>query len=163
MVIDLETTGLRTSQDKILEFGAVRVCGEEITDTFARLVRLETSVPPDITALTGIDDALVERQGVPLKEALTEFLEFVGQDVLVGYHLAFDLAFLREACLALKIRPPTNRCTDLLSVARRKVFDVPDFKLETLARHFSLDTPVPHRALRDCQILVALQKKLKEN
>ena len=48
----------------------------------------------------------MERQGVPLKEALTEFLEFVGQDVLVGYHLAFDLAFLREACLALKIRPP---------------------------------------------------------
>lgn len=163
VIIDLETTGLRPLQDRILEFGAVRVRGGEITDTFTRLVRQADGVPAAITALTGIDEAMVARDGAPLHDALPEFLAFIGQERLVGYHLAFDMAFLREACKACGLHPPTNRCTDLLGLARRKVFDVPNYKLETLAGHFSLGIPAPHRALHDCRILFALQKKLNEN
>ena len=100
VIIDLETTGLRPLQDRILEFGAVRVRGGEITDTFTRLVRQADGVPAAITALTGIDEAMAARDGVPLNDALPEFLAFIGQERLVGYHLAFDMAFLREACKA---------------------------------------------------------------
>ena len=71
------------------------------------------------------------------------------------------MRFLQEACRACGMRPPTKRCLDLLSLARRKVFDVPDFKLTTLATRFSLEIPAPHRALNDCQILFSLYEKLK--
>lgn len=59
VVIDLETTGLFPAQDKILEFGAIRVRDNQKTDLFSRLVRQEKGVPQKITALTGIDEALV--------------------------------------------------------------------------------------------------------
>ncbi len=153
---------MQSVKDKILEFGAIRVCNGEITDTFNRLVQQEDGIPAEISVLTGIDEILVAQQGIPLKEALLEFLDFISQDTLIGYNLSFDMAFLREACKVCGIHPPTNRCTDLLSLARRKVFDVSDFKLETLAKHFSVGILAHHRALHDCQILFALQKKLKE-
>ena len=163
VVIDLETTGLSPAQDKILEFGAIRVRENQITDLFSRLVRQEKGVPQKITALTGIDEALVKQEGQPLKDVLGDFWQFVGEDLIVGYNLTFDMRFLQEACRACGMRPPTNRCLDLLSPARRKVFDVPDFKLTTLATRFSLEIPAPHRALNDCQILFSLYEKLKEN
>lgn len=163
VLIDLETTGLSPTQDKILEFGAIRVRESQKIDDFSRLVCQEKGVPKKITALTGIDEALVAREGQPLKDVLTDFLHFVGEDLLVGYNLTFDMRFLQEACRVCGIHPPTNRCLDLLHLARKNVLDVPDFTLTTLAARFSLDIPAPHRALNDCQILFSLYEKLKEN
>lgn len=163
VIIDLETTGLTPVQDKILEFGAIRVRKNQKADTFSRLVSQEKGIPQTVTALTGIDNALVEQEGQPLDAVLPEFLQFVGEDTIVGYNLAFDMRFLQEACRACGIHPPTNRCVDLLSAARRKVFDVPDFKLTTLATRFSLDVSAPHRALGDCHILFSLYEKLNES
>lgn len=163
VIIDLETTGLRSSQDKILEFGAIRVREEQQSESFSRLIRQDRNIPQTIKTLTGIDDALVEQEGQPLEDVLPEFLSFIGNDTIVGYNLAFDMGFLREACQACGIHPPANRCIDLLNLARRKVFDVSDFKLTTLASHFSVNIPGAHRALNDCQILFALYEKLNKN
>lgn len=163
VIIDLETTGLSPVQDKILEFGAIRVRENQKIDMFSRLIRQEKGVPQIITALTGINNALVEQEGQPLEEVLTDFLEFVGENPIVGYNLTFDMRFVQEACRTCGIHPPTNHCVDLLNLARRKVFDVPDFKLTTLATRFSLDVSAPHRALNDCQILFSLYEKLNEN
>ena len=163
VIVDLETTGLSPGQDKILEFGAIRVRENQKAGTFSRLVSQERGVPQTVLTLTGIDSALVEREGQPLEEVLPEFLQFLGEDTIVGYNLPFDMRFLQEACRACGMRPPANRCVDLLSAARRKVFDVPDFKLTTLAARFSLDVSAPHRALGDCEILFSLYEKLKEN
>jgi CRISPR-associated protein Cas2 len=162
VIIDLETTGLSPVQDKILEFGAIRVRGNQKVDTFSMSIRQEKGVPQTITALTGIDNVLVEREGQPLEEVLTDFLEFIGENLIVGYNLAFDMRFVQEACRTCGIHPPTNHCVDLLNLARRKVFDVPDYKLTTLVTRFSLDVSAPHRALNDCQILFSLYEKLNE-
>ena len=162
-IIDLETTGLRPLQDRILEFGAVRVRGGEITDIFTRLVRQADGVPAAITALTGIDEAMAARDGVPLHDALPEFLALSVRSALWGIIWRLTWRSCGKPAKACGLHPPTNRCTDLLGLARRKVFDVPNYKLETLAGHFLLDIPAPHRALHDCRILFALQKKLNEN
>lgn len=162
VIIDLETTGLRPSRDKILEFGAIRVREGKISDTFSALVQQEKSIPQTITALTGIDETLMKQEGLPLKEALSGFLKFIGEDTVLGYNLTFDMGFLQEACRIFSIYPPANRCVDLSDMARRQVFDVSDYKLATLAAHFSLNYPAPHRALNDCEIMLALQEKLNE-
>ena len=82
VIVDLETTGLSPGQDKILEFGAIRVRENQKAGTFSRLVSQERGVPQTVLTLTGIDSALVEREGQPLEEVLPEFLQFFGG----GYH-----------------------------------------------------------------------------
>lgn len=159
-VIDLETTGLSPESDVIVEFGALKVTPGRPPQSFARLVRIEKPLPRAAAQLTGISDTLLSAQGVSLRQALTEFLAFVGRERLVGYNIAFDLSFLRAACQQLQLPVLSNRCVDLLSLARRKVYDTPDFKLTTLAEHFSLPVHTAHRALADCQLVDQLYRKL---
>lgn len=161
-IIDLETTGLQNGADQILEFGAIRVLNGECHACFSQLVRTEKVLPQAIADLTGISQAMLEKDGVPLSEALPAFLDFIGTEQLIGYNLTFDMAFLRTACKAHGKPLPQNRCLDLLSLARRKIFSVPNYKLATLTSHLSLEGQTPHRALADCRLLHALYLKLNE-
>ncbi len=129
--------------------------------TFSRLIKTDAAIPRHITDLTGIDRSLMEQEGLPLPTALAEFLEFIGSRPLVGYNISFDMSFLQAACRGCSIQPPTNRCIDLLTLARRKIFGISDYKLATLAAHFSISMP-SHRALSDCQTLLQLYEKLNE-
>lgn len=162
VMVDLETTGTDMSSDVILEFGAIRVQHGQAVETFSRLVRHECALPRTLVQLTGIDAALLQQEGVPLADALSAFLKFIGQDTLVGYHLAFDMGFLREACKACELPAPANRCVDLLTQARRKIFGLPNYQLRTVAKHFSLEIPPFHRALEDCRLLLECYQKLNE-
>ena len=162
VVLDLETTGLRPDQDAIVEYGALRVEDGEITASFAQLVRCGQALPPDIVKLTGISDDLLREQGAEPEQALDGFLQFLGKDKLMGYNLAFDLDFLRAACRKYGRPFPANPSADLLRLARRKVYGVANYKLETLVQHFALQSPTRHRALADCEQAWQLYVKLNE-
>ena len=162
VIIDLETTGLDHSQDEIIEFGALLVENGQIIQEYSRLVRCSKALPQKIIDLTGITQDQLREEGVALPDALADFLEFIGHERMVGYHIAFDMGFLRAACLQCSMPIPTNQCVDLLSIARRKVRGVPNFKLATLADHFSLSASTQHRALADCELIQALYSKLNE-
>ena len=162
VVVDLETTGLNVSSDTILEFGAIRVRDGQPVETFSQLVLSEHAIPKTIVELTGIDMLLLQQDGVPLTDALAAFLKFIGQDMLVGYHLSFDMKFLQEVCKIYGVPLPTNRCIDLLNHARRKIYGLQNYKLRTVAKHLSLEVPSFHRALEDCQLLLAVYQKLNE-
>ena len=162
VIIQLDTTGLQSGADQILEFGAIRVLNGECLACFSQLVRTEKALPQAIADLTGISQTMLEKEGIPLSEALPAFLDFIGTEQLIGYNLTFDMAFLRTACKALGKPVPQNRCLDLLSLARRKIFGVPNYRLTTLASHLSLEEHAPHRALSDCKLLHALYLKLNE-
>lgn len=161
VVMDLETTGLHPASDTILELGAILVENDHPAATFSRLIKTDAAIPRHISDLTGIDRSLMEQEGLPLPTALAEFLEFIGSRPLVGYNISFDMSFLQAACRGCSIQPPTNRCIDLLTLARRKIFGISDYKLATLAAHFSISMP-SHRALSDCQTLLQLYEKLNE-
>ena len=160
VVIDLETTGLHSATDRILEFGAIRVDpgGEE--KTFQCLAQGNQPIPQQIVTLTGITDQLLEQQGIAMPEALEQFMNFIGRERLVGYHISFDMEFLRAECRRQGRSSPVNRCIDLLDLARRKVDGVLDFKLTTVAEHFSLKRGIAHRALPDCYLALELYRKL---
>lgn len=162
VMMDLETTGLRHTVDTIIEFGAIRVQDGQPKAYFSKLVRSEQDLPQSIEALTGITRSLLEEQGVCMADALDAFLAFIGDDPLVGYNLHFDMNFLQAACKREQKPMPTNRCIDLLPIARRKVYPLPNYQLETLINHFSLPSRVSHRALDDCKQLLALYAKLNE-
>ena len=161
VVLDLETTGLQPARDEIVEMAAIRATGSTIVDTFSCLVQCEHCLPESIVQLTGITEAMLREQGIPQRQAVQQLVAFLGEDPLVGYNIGFDMEFLRAACEQLHISPPVNRCVDVLGLARRKVFGVKDYKLTTLAEHFSLPLQDPHRAREDCERILALYCKLK--
>ena len=162
VVMDLETTGLDVDSDVILEFGAIRVRDGQPVESFSQLVLSERSIPQTITKLTGIAMPLLQQEGMPLTDALAAFLKFIGQEKLVGYHLAFDMEFLQKSCKGCGMPLPVNRCVDLCNHVRRKIYGLQNYQLRTVASHFSLEIPPFHRALEDCRLLLAVQQKLNE-
>lgn len=149
VVVDVETTGGSPATCSLTEVAAARFCGGELTGTYQTFVRPDQRIPPFITALTGIDDAMVA-DAPRIGEMLPSFLEFVGGGVLVGHNLRFDLSFLDHALRATGRNALANTTVDTLALARRLVRDrVPNCKLATLAAALRLDHRPSHRALAD--------------
>lgn len=162
IVLDVETTGLRADQHEIIELAAMRVVEHEITDTFSTLVRIHAPLPATITALTGISDDMLRDQGLPLPEAMAQFLAFVADRRVVCHHAAFDYAFLKAACRKCHLPEFRNPYADTLQMAKRQLDEVPDYKLATLAAHLGIDTTGSHRALEDCRMTYMPFEKLNE-
>ena len=163
VVIDLETTGLDQKRDQIIEYGAAKIRNGELAETFSSLVRCERPLPREVAELTGITDAMLRAQGREPSQALTDFLDFIGQERLVGYNISFDMNFLHMACGRFERPAPANRCIDLLSLARRRIYGIANYKLTTLAEHFSLPTKTAHRALEDCLLIHAVYRSLQSD
>jgi CRISPR-associated protein Cas2 len=162
IAVDIETTGLKAREDVILELAGLRVQNGAEVDRFQRIIQIERSIPEEIRRLTGITEELCSREGVPLKEALEEFAEFVRQDRIVCHNAAFDSQFLRAAYRGCGLTPLTNDFTDTLAMARRKLDDVSNYRLETLAAYFQLEHSDLHRALPDCELTMRLFEQLKK-
>ncbi len=148
-VVDLETTGMAPGRSRIIEVGAARFRGGECLGTFQTLINPGCEVPPVITVLTGITEAVL----VPapsIEEVLPSLLEFLGDAVLVGHNLRFDTSFLDAALHATGRRPLHQPRVDTLALARRLLAgEVPDRRLSTLAGFFRTDIAPTHRALDD--------------
>jgi len=161
-VLDLETTGASPEMCAITEVGAIKVRGGECLGTFQTLVNPGAAIPPAITVLTGITEAMV-LPAPPIDEVLPALLEFVGGSVVVGHNVRFDLAFLHAAMRRSQRPRLANRWTDTCAIARRLVRDeVRDCRLLTLANHFRLPHQPCHRALDDALATADLLHALLE-
>jgi DNA polymerase-3 subunit epsilon len=149
VVVDLETTGGAPGTDSITEVGAVKVRAGECLGTFQTLVNPGRAIPPTITVLTGITESMVAR-APRIESVLPALLEFMGDAVVVGHNVRFDVGFL-QAALERAGRPPLSGPTiDTVALARRLVRDeVPDCRLGTLADRLRLSHRPSHRALDD--------------
>ncbi len=148
-VVDLETTGGSAATDRITEVGAVRVRGGECLGTLQTFVNPGCAIPPSITVLTGITEGMVV-EAPPIDAVLPTLLEFIGDAVVVGHNVRFDVGFL-DAALQRSARDRlTNRRVDTCALARRLVRDeVPNCRLGTLASRYGLPHQPSHRALDD--------------
>lgn len=161
VVVDLETTGLSPARDRITEIGAVKVCGGEVLGELQTLVHPGRPIPPAVTAVTGITDAMV--RGAPaLGAVLPALTTFLGGNVLVAHNAGFDVAFLRAA-LAARGERFDPVVVDTARLARRLLRDeVRDCRLATLARHLRARTLPEHRALADARATVDVLHGLLE-
>ncbi|MDG2113834.1 MAG: exonuclease domain-containing protein, partial [Actinomycetota bacterium] len=148
-ILDFETTGGHRTDDTITEVGVVKTRGGERLGTFQTMVNPGRAIPPEITVLTGITEAMVMR-APRIETVLPSLLEFLGDAVIVGHNVAFDMAFL-NAALERSDRPRiTARPIDTLALARRLIRDeVPNCRLGTLATRLRLPNQPSHRALDD--------------
>ena len=93
-VVDLETTGGRAGPGTIIEIGAYRMVGKQLTDTFSQLVRPQGGmVPRFITGLTSITTEMI-REAPPIEDVLPAFRAFMGDRVMVAHNASFDFGFL---------------------------------------------------------------------
>ena len=161
-VLDIETTGSDRGLDGITEIGAVKVCGGEVLGTFATLVNPGRAISPTITLLTGITERMVAT-APRIETVLPTLQEFVGEAVIVGHNVGFDMGFLNTALRRSDRQPFANTVVDTLPLARRLVRDeVRDCRLGTLADHFRLPHRPTHRALDDATATMHLLHLLLE-
>ena len=155
VVFDLETTGTSSADSEITEFGAVKVRGGEVVGEFQTLVRPAAGIPPYIQVLTGITTAMVSA-APSIEQVLPNFLEFVGDAVLVAHNARFDTGFVRRACERTGRPAPGNPVLDTVHLARQLLPrpEVPNHKLSTLAAYFRAETTPSHRALDDARATV---------
>lgn len=161
VAIDIETTGLSPQRDNIIELGAVRVRHGKPTEQFSQLIYPGMPLPAKITGITGITDA--DLAGKPdLRAVLPAFLSFVGNDVVVGHNLRFDLGFINAAASSIGMAGVSNPTVDTLPLAQATWPELPNHKLETLIRHLGIADKEAHRgaddALRTAQVLEAIRK-----
>lgn len=157
VVFDLETTGGSAQRNKITEIGAVKVRGGEVIGEFQSLIDPGVSIPPSIVLLTGITDAMVTT-APRIGEVLPAFTEFIRGAILVAHNAPFDMRFLKQALAENGYPPPRAQVVDTVRMARRLVTrdEVPNHKLATLARYFSVPVTPNHRALEDARATVSV-------
>lgn len=145
--VDIETTGGRTSNDRIIEIGIVRFEEGEITKTFSSLINPQTHLPPEITRLTGITEQ--ELQSAPaFREVAPDIEEHLADCVFVAHNVRFDYGFLKTEFKRLEQTfSQKHFCTVRLS---RALFpNERHHNLDSIIQRFNLSVTNRHRALDD--------------
>ncbi|MDR1928287.1 MAG: PolC-type DNA polymerase III, partial [Oscillospiraceae bacterium] len=165
VVFDVETTGLYAGRDRIIQIGAVKIEGGEITESFCTFVDPERPLPPKITELTKIQpENLV---GAPKEwEAAQAFADFCGDAALAAHNARFDIGFFK-ALYRRHGKRFSRPCADTLALAQRLLPGVKNYKLDTLAAHYRLGSFEHHRADDDARttarILLELLREAEES
>ncbi len=163
-VVDVETTGMSPARDRITEVAVVLSDGQRITEVFSSLIDPERPVPPSITAVTGITDAMVA--GAPrFFEVARQIVEMTEGRILVAHNARFDYGFLREEFARLGYRY-RRELFDTVRESRRLLPGLPSYSLGALCEALGIEHRERHRAEGDARatagLLHLLLKKREE-
>ncbi len=161
-VVDIETTGLDVSTEKITEIGAVKIINGKIVSSFQTLVNPLVKLTEDNIKLTGITDEMLE-EAPKIEEVYHDFYKYLGDTIFVGHNADFDFKFLRQAGkengYILK-----NNIVDTCTLARKFLPGLKNHKLNTVCEHYSIEFR-HHRALSDAdataRALIEMAKTIK--
>jgi DNA polymerase III epsilon subunit family exonuclease len=167
VVVDIEATGAKMPPNRIIELGAYRIRGGRIVDKFTTLVNPEIPIPRFVVALTGITNDMV-RKAPLFAEVTPRWLEFVEDAVLIAHNAPFDTNFLNHEISRVypgqRMLNP-HLCTVTLS--RRAVPGLTNYRLETVADHFSIPILDRHRACSDAlataEVFLRILARLEEH
>ncbi|MFZ0565667.1 MAG: DUF3820 family protein [Chlamydiales bacterium] len=158
--LDCEMTGLDIKNDRIIEVAAVRFTFSNILDQFEALIDPECPIPEASLAIHQISSEML--RGKPkIEEVLPKFLSFIGNTLIVGHAVNFDIDMLTVAAERAHIpcSLKTQRYLDTLRLARH-YGDSPNNSLEKLADHFNLPKEGVHRAMNDVKLNIEVFKHL---
>ncbi|MGM9583533.1 MAG: exonuclease domain-containing protein [Phascolarctobacterium sp.] len=161
IVVDIETTGLSPLRDEITEISAIKYRNNRKVDEFVTLVKPEVEISPFITKLTGISNETVAHAPA-ISEVILAFSQFIGEDILIGHNVAFDISFLSaklESSYGLGLH---NDYVDVMRLSKEKLPFLGNPKQIVLAKYFSIAVEGSHRAAVDCHICNQCYQKLKQ-
>lgn len=165
IVFDIETTGFSSIRDCIIEIGAVKVVNGKIVDKFSTFVNPQRPIPFEITNLTSITDEMV--MGSPAIDViLPQFLEFIGDGVLVAHNAGFDVGFIEQNCRNLGLNDHFVYL-DTVALARVLLPTLSKYKLNIVAKALNISLENHHRAVDDAgataEIFVKFVEMLKKD
>lgn len=171
-VLDLETTGLDPSFDEIIEVGIIKVRNNEVIDTYNSLIQpklyrylddegneIEFYIDDFIVELTGITNEMLKYAPL-LKDIFKDIEDFIGDDVIVGHNINFDINFLYDFVEENYQMEFKNDYWDLMKLSRRILKDLKHHRLKDLAKFFNYNY-VPHRSIDDCKATYEIMQLLK--
>ncbi|MEN3971400.1 3'-5' exonuclease [Sphingomicrobium sp. XHP0235] len=152
VVYDLETTGLNPAKHEIIEIGAIRVHREtDLHDTFTTLVMPKGRISSRITEITGINRAMIKKDGISPDKALAAFRDFVGDLPMVAFNAPFDRKMLEAACDRHGHARFTNKHDCALALSRRVWPGRKSYRLSAICADAGISLHSEHRALADCE------------
>ena len=188
-LVDIETTGLSPIYDNIIEVALVKIKDSKEINRLNTLIKppvseyyidedeissfKETEIHTDangdkyiiyyvdnfITELTGITNEMLETAPT-FDEFAPQLYDFIGNDILVGYNVNFDINFLYDNFTKSIGEKLSNNYFDLLRLSKKILRDLEDYRLETVKCFFEIPQPKEHRALGDCYLANEILKEL---
>lgn len=156
-VIDIETSGLDACTCEILEIGAVKVRNNVETERYQTYIKPVGKIQKSASDVNGLTWKKLYNQ--PLLENIkTSFFDFIGDDILVGHNIGFDIKFIQTR---FEVTLP-NKCFDTLEWSRIAFPDLDNYKLDTLRSAFSVGGTA-HSAIGDCITTHRLLQRIAES
>lgn len=160
-VVDIETTGNSLYYDKILEISAAKYRSNQLIAQFSSLVQCDRKISSFITELTGINNEMLADAPV-LSDVLSDFIDFVGNDIILGHNVSFDINFLYDSIASTFDYCLNNDFIDTLRLSRRILRFLENHKLSTIANHFEIERII-HRGLIDCDVTNQVYQQIRRN
>ena len=178
-VIDIETTGLDSRFNEIIEISALKVRENKVIDKYTSLVKPRQAVyvgddetdyyiedgkkvayiDEFISDLTGITNQMLG-EALDISQVLPTFNEFIGNDILIGHNINFDINFLYDNYIEYLQEPLTNNFIDTLRIARKTLPELRHHRLDDLTEYFNKEMRSEHRALNDCVLTNEIYNEL---
>ncbi len=147
--LDCETTGLDAQKDRIIEVAVMSFDGQQVYAQMETLVNPECEIPETSIAIHHITPEMVKDKPT-IAEVLPQILELIGNHIIIGHGVGFDVEILAAAAdrHGIPCRIRQNRQLDTLRMARL-YGESPVNSLESLRKHFNIPLEGAHRAMSD--------------
>jgi DNA polymerase-3 subunit epsilon len=171
VVFDLETTGLDLNRDRVVSAAAYRVVDGRIAlgDVFSSLVSPGRDIPSAAVKIHGIIPSMVDN-APSFAHVFEKFIAYIGTDILVGYHVGFDLHFLNMYMRKAHGFPVQNLALDAQSMCRKVCFPQHlrayagrlkgSQDLDAVAQHFGIEIPERHTATGDAMATAMIFQRI---
>ena len=160
VVFDLETTGFHAKNNNIIEIGAVKVVGGQITERFSEFVNPKEPIPFRITELTSIrDEDVIDAEDIT--KILPRFMDFCKGAIMVAHNADFDMSFIKANCERLGL-PCDFTYVDTVALARYLLPSLSKFKLDNVAKAGGVSLEHHHRAVDDAGCTAEIYVKFLE-
>jgi CRISPR-associated protein Cas2 len=160
VVVDIETTGLNPEKDAIIMLSALKAVPGQEDDVFESFVNTDVPIPAQITKLTGISQETLATKGKELDAVIREVAEFADGHKLIAHNIKFDMAFLDAAREKLRMEPFANETVDTLALAKKKLRNLKNHKLATVAEYFGISSVGTHNASAECMMIKGVYEEL---
>ncbi len=160
VVVDVETTGLDYTREKIIEFAGVKLVNGKIKDKFETLINPHQHIRKSSQAIHGIsEDDLIDAPDE--KEIYPKIFEFIGDATLVAHNAIFDFSFLNRTSKRLYNKPLENNYVDTQMMFKEVYPQYESCGLDSLVTVFKGSNKNRHRAMGDAYALAKCYPKLK--
>lgn len=159
-VLDLETTGFSPDFDDIIDIGIIKIINNQIVDTFSSLIYCDY-VPEHISEITGITQEMLV-DAPCLEDVLPKAVDFIGDNLIVGHNISFDINFLYDEKIRLMNSPLKNDFVCTMRTFRYLHKDLLHHRLCDMVDFYNEVNENAHRALSDCYATLGCFNKMKK-